>query len=119
MFFCVEITNFFAGCMVYQELQVTTILIAMQSFIRTYVTNLLSGRHCCLWCLVQSSHLKTPPSFRPPAVLRTTKSISRDYERFEKAGKNIKEAKHFNNAIEKPFFTSIPLTQVNSHSHND
>ena len=102
MFSCVEITNFFAGSTVYQELQVTIYHIK-QSFIRTYSQ---SGRHCCLWCLVQSSRLKTPPSARQPAVLRTTESISSDYERFEKAGKNIKQAKNFNNVIEKPFFAS-------------
>ena len=88
--------NFYVGCLVCQELQVTTIRIATQSFISTHVINSLSGQHCCLWCLVKSDDLKKPPSARQPAALRTTESISSDYERFEKAGKNIKRTRTSN-----------------------
>lgn len=82
-----------------------------------YITFINVGRHCCLWCLITSSQLKLPPSSRGPVSLWTTESICTDYEGFEKSGKKIKEAKNHNNVIEKPFFISIPLSQVNTLSN--
>ena len=66
-----------------------------------------------MWCLITSSQLKSPPAVRGPVSARTTESISSNYTEFEKAGKNIKHAKNYNNVIEKPFFNTIPLSQVN------
>ena len=73
---------------------------------------ILLGRHCCLWCLITQEQLKLPPSTRGPVTARTTKSISEDYEKFQKAGANPKMVKHYNNCVNKPFFPSMPLSQV-------
>ena len=81
------------------------------------VSHVLSGRHCCLWCLVRSDQLKVPPSLRGPVQLRTTESIVRDHERFTDAGGNLRNAKAYNNCICQPFFPTLDLTQVRTCSH--
>ena len=75
------------------------------------------GRHCCLWCLIQSSQLKQPPSTRGPVLPRSTDSICRDYDGFVRAGNDIKQAKFHNNVIQEPFFKSLPLSQVRLYTY--
>ncbi len=69
----------------------------------------ITGRHCCLWCLVTSSQLKNPPS---SVKLRTTDSIIGENSRFKAAGGDFKKAKDFHNCVREPFFRNIPLNQV-------
>ena len=71
----------------------------------------LSGRHCCLWCHIKGSDLKTPPSVRGPVVLRSLSTMATDLQRFEQSGKSIKYVKEFNNVLYQNFF-NIPLDQV-------
>ena len=73
------------------------------------------GRHFCLWCLMTLDQLKLSPASRGPVTLRTTPGIWQDNLKFESAGGNIKKAKLFNNAIRKPFFRNIPLSQVSTY----
>ena len=70
-----------------------------------------SGRHCCLWCHIASSSLKIPLSVRGRSLDRTLQTLRSDHDKFLQAGGNIKNAKHFNNEIDKAMF-DIPLMQV-------
>ena len=68
-----------------------------------------SGRHCCQ---TTADEMKRPLQERGPAPLWSLHTLQRDYLQFHAVGKgNIKNAKHYNNVIGKPFF-DIPLTQV-------
>ena len=80
------------------------------------------GRHCCLWCEVQSKNLKLPlsaqgpspdnPNQRKPSPSRSLETLQRDYESFIKKGKgDLKKAKEYKNVI-GPYFFDIPLDQV-------
>jgi len=62
------------------------------------------GRHCCLWCEVESKNLKLPvsihgptpdnPNQRKSSPSRSLETLRKDYERFITRGKgNIKTAK--------------------------
>ena len=64
----------------------------------------LPGRHCCLWCHIQSSDLALDPSARGPVVPRTMDS---DLVLFQRDGRDMKRAKFFNNVIGEPYF---PIT---------
>ena len=72
---------------------------------------LTSGRHCCLWCHITSASLKIPLSVRGRSLNRTLQTLRSDHDKFLQAGGNIKNAKHFNNVIDKAMF-DIPLMQV-------
>ncbi len=67
------------------------------------------GRHNCLWCLVTSEQLRSPPANIPS---RSTDSIIQDHQRFLAAGGKLKNVKHFNNCVREPFFKGIPLNHV-------
>ena len=84
------------------------------TFTHVYFTK---GRHCCLWCHIQYDQLKDPPLVRGPVHLRTVDTIRNDHQRFLSDGGNLKRAKFFNNAINLPFFPSIPLEQVRNLKH--
>ena len=74
---------------------------------------LISGRHCCLWCLIRLDQLKKVPADREPILLRTISSICDDHQRFVTAGASQKSnVKLFNNCLLDPIFTKFPLTQV-------
>ncbi len=73
------------------------------------------GRHCCLWCLITSEELKSPPTNAHQS--RTTDSILGDHQSFIAAGGKLNKAKLFNNCVRKPFFKSIPLNQVSILNH--
>ena len=70
-----------------------------------------AGRHCCLWCLITADKLRDPPADGAVGE-RTTENIISDNRRYVQAGSVLKNAKLFNNAIQKPFFQNIPLSQV-------
>ena len=63
-----------------------------------------------------SNGLKTSPEDRDPADVpdqRTSDSIWGDHLRFESSGRgDLKQAKHYHNAVRNPLFRSIPLDQV-------
>ena len=80
------------------------------------------GRHCCLWCEVESKNLKLPlnaqgpspenPNRRKPSPSRSLETLRRDYKSFLTRGKgDLKKAKGYNNVI-GPYFFDIPLDQV-------
>ncbi len=66
------------------------------------------GRHNCLWCLVTSEQLRSPPANIP------SDSIIQDHQRFLAAGGKLKNVKHFNNCVREPFFKGIPLNHFES-----
>ena len=70
------------------------------------------GRHCCLWCTIDSASMQRNPADREPYAIRTLDSLSSDYDQLvaQESGSKAK-AKKFNNVIGKPFF-NIPLDQV-------
>ncbi len=70
-----------------------------------------TGRHCCILCEIRQDQLKVPKEDRPPIPERTLATLLKDHSIFMKHGGNIKNAKHYNNAILPPFF-DIPLEQV-------
>ncbi len=67
------------------------------------------GRHCCLWCLISSDQLRTPPT---TVESRSTDSIVRDNQQFIAAGGKLNKVKNYNNCVREPFFKQIPLNQV-------
>lgn len=71
----------------------------------------LSGRHCCLWCLITSSDLKIPLSQRGHFLLRSLDSLQKDHQRYLSAGGDIRKAKYHNNVLGPAFF-NIPLEKV-------
>ena len=76
-----------------------------------FTTLMYAGRHCCLWCHIESSALQSPPHIHGAVTPRTDATLASDLQDFQRNGSNIKNAKNFNNVIRKPFFP-IPLTQV-------
>lgn len=74
---------------------------------------ILSGRHCCLWCLIKSESMKIPRGVRGRSAPRTLASIKADHDRYNADGSNLKKAKFFNNVIDTTFF-DIEVDQVNS-----
>ena len=102
--------NFFAGSMAYL---VQAVIQNTRDFKIYIIRQILrtAGRHCCLWCHIKSSDLKIPLSDRGRSPDRTLQNLKSDNHKFLQAGGNIKNAKHFNNVIDKAMF-DIPLTQV-------
>ena len=78
----------------------------------------LTGRHCCLWCEIAHSDLKTPLATRNRSKERTLATIKSDHQRFIASGGNIKNAKDYNNAIGEPLLWSLVLyyTYVGMHT---
>ena len=72
----------------------------------------ISGRHCCLWCLIKQGQLCSPPVVRGPATSRTVQSICADHQQFISAGSILKNVKNFSNCLNEPFFRNFPLSQV-------
>ena len=83
------------------------------------VTRSHIGKHCCLYCTIDKDHLRVPLAERGPFPARTLHTLESDHASFMASGGNLKNAKHFNNAIRSPFF-KIPLTQVSlkNNMHN-
>ena len=77
----------------------------------------VTGRHCCLWCLIKAEQLHLDPSEHGPVQSRTTESITEDHNHFKQDGSNIKRAKLFNNAVGLPLFPAIPLKIYILHMH--
>lgn len=103
---CLVTTSFCVNFMAFQE------LVVRNDIKQTNTENPHSGRHCCLFCEIAAGHIKVPLQARGPAPLRSLGTLQRDYLQFNSIGKgNLKNAKHFNNVIGKPFL-DIPLTQV-------
>ena len=96
--------SFEATCKASQALQVSYCLLTCH-----YPPNKTTGKHCCLWCLVTSEELKSPPS---SVGCRTAGNIVTDFSRFQAAGGDLKKAKEFNNCVREPFLKKILLTQV-------
>ena len=84
-----------------------------QRYIDTGILHVLThtGRHCCLWCLITQSDLKTPLEKRGRFPVRSVQSLRDDYRRFTESGGNLKHAKLFNNCIGEPLF-NISLEKV-------
>ena len=68
-----------------------------------------SARHSCLWCVSTSEENQLPP--RSDMQPRTLETIKADFERFVMDGRNVKNAKFFNNVIDEVFF-DIPVSQA-------
>ena len=101
--------NFFAGSMAYLVQAVIQNTRDLKIIYKTILCT--AGRHCCLWCHIKSSDLKIPLSDRGRSPDRTLQNLKSDNHKFLLTGGNIKNAKHFNNVIDKAMF-DIPLTQV-------
>ena len=84
-----------------------SITLSWREYIYIYLIVNHAGRHCCLWCHIESSELALDPSARGPVVPRTMTSLKSDLESFQRDGSNIKRAKFYNNVIREPFF---PIT---------
>ena len=97
--------NFSLTCMASQELQVRYRQLTCDCPSKTKST----GRHCCLWCLVTSDELKSPPN---SVACRSVAGILADFSNFQTAGGDLKRAKEFSNCVRETFFKGIPLTQV-------
>ena len=69
------------------------------------------GRHCCLFCQIDSKSLSIPRQEQGTHRDRTLQTLQDDFSGFTKAGGNIKKAKMFNNVI-SPYFFDIPIDQV-------
>lgn len=107
MYSWVGTTSSLPGCTACQVHQVSKFGCYWCTICSTFI-----GRHFCLWCLAKSEDIRHPPSSSSTrAQERTTESICQDNIRFVQAGKILKHAKHFNNAICEPFF-KLPLSQV-------
>ena len=68
------------------------------------------GRHCCLFCAITSTELKTPPTSRRAGSVqqRTLETLKADHSRFLANG-----------AIHSDTLFDIPLDQVHYHMHNN
>ena len=75
------------------------------------VTRSHIGKHFCLYCTIVKDHLRVPLAERGPFPARTIETLESDHASFMASGGNLKNAKHFNNAIGSAFF-KIPLTQA-------
>lgn len=69
------------------------------------------GRHCCLFCNITSKELQVSLATRGNYEKRTLLTLKSDYDKFQAAGGNIKDAKHFNNVIDEVMF-NVPIEQV-------
>ena len=67
-----------------------------------------SGRHPCLYCHITKDEMK---KCHAPSEKRTLETLTTDYEKFLNDGADIKNAKKFNNVIQKYMF-DVPLDQV-------
>lgn len=74
------------------------------------------GRHCCLFCNIDSKSMAVSRTMRGPYPERTLDTLKNDFDSFVRAGSNIKKAKLFNNVI-SPHFFNIPITQVHQQSY--
>ena len=81
-----------------------------------YICTLLTGKHCCLWCLATQADLKTPLEQRGRLQTRSIQSLRDDHQRFRDSGGNLRHAKLFNNSIGQPIF-DIPLEKVKTDSN--
>ena len=88
------------------------------------------GHHCCLWCEVESKHLKLPlntqgpspenPNQRKPSPSCSLETLRRDYENFVMRGKgDLIKAKEFNKCHWAIFLWYTPRSGMwkNSFSH--
>ena len=71
----------------------------------------LTGRHCCLFCNATKENIQKPKCYRTTTTSRSLETLDSDFENFECAGGNIKNAKEYNNVINIRLF-NIPLDQV-------
>ena len=95
-----------------QEHKVKKVHSQLKYYIYSIYCIYFSGRHPCLWCIVQSNAMKVPREERGRSEPRTLDSLQADYLRFQTTGKgDLKQAKFFNNAI-RPIFFDIPINQV-------
>ena len=82
-----------------------------------HITELILGRHNCLWCHIPSSSLKVALADRGRFDERTLESLSSDHSNFVSSGGNdLKNAKFYNNVIEEYFF-DVPLENVRKTWH--
>ena len=72
-----------------------------------------SGRHCCLWCSATYEEMQADPvTVKGTLFPRSLETLKDDYLNFTTSGgKKLKNAKLYNNVIEKTFF-NVPLSQV-------
>ncbi|XP_062499860.1 uncharacterized protein LOC134177141 isoform X2 [Corticium candelabrum] len=70
-----------------------------------------SGRHCCLWCLIDSSQMAKPAAERTPSQQRSLDQLITDFRKFTESGSNMKRAKFYNNVI-RPHLLAVPIDHV-------
>ena len=75
-------------------------------------SNIIIGRHCCLWCTITSADLAKPLAKRIPSPRRNLDTLRENLRKFgEESGGNIKRAKFHNNVIGTTLL-DIPLDMV-------
>lgn len=68
------------------------------------MVNLVSGRHCCLWCQIKHEDLIVPRSQREKQTPRSLQNIKNNYQCFMTEGHgDLKMAKFFNNVVDEHF----------------
>ena len=72
------------------------------------VTRSHIGKH---YYTIDKDHLRVPLAEQGPFPARTIETLESDHASFMASSGNLKNAKHFNNAIGSAFF-KIPLTQA-------
>lgn len=74
--------------------------------------NCILGQHCCLWCTITGRQMQEPRKIRSQFPSRTLlESLQADYESFQQAGLDIKNAKYHNNVTGKCML-DVPIHQV-------
>ena len=68
-------------------------------------------KDCCLFCTTTKEEMKISQDQRLATQNRTLESLNSDLTRFHASGSDVKNAKLFNNVIDKPIF-NIKLDQV-------
>ena len=71
----------------------------------------LSGRHCSLWCNIESKEMQKPRSERECASPRTLSTLASDFQQFAAAGSKHTQTKQHNNVIEDAIL-NISIHQV-------
>ena len=108
--FFLEVMNFSARCMGYLDLQVCSSIMSLHGSHSACSIYLLPtiGRHCCLWCLIDSSQMAKPAAERTPSQQRSLDQLITDFRKFTESGSNIKRAKFYNNVI-RPHLLAVPI----------
>ena len=108
-----ELMNFSARCMGYLDLQVCSSIMSLHGCHSACSICLLPtiGRHCCLWCLIDSSQMANPAAGKTPSQQRSLDQLITDFRKFTESGSNIKGAKFYNNVI-RPHLLAVPIDNI-------